>query len=136
VLVSYRGDLVATGLTFLPVLIGTVCTAGLWGALGRRLDLFSLAVVPVLVGIGVDDGLHVLHLARQRGAGLQRAAQEAGRGVVLTNATTCAGFASLAVSQVPGLRNGGLLICAGNLLCLAATLLVLPAIDGLRRGRD
>ena len=136
VLLSYRGDLVATGLTFLPVVIGTVCTAGLWGALGRRLDLFSLAVVPVLVGIGVDDGLHVLHLARQRGADLQRAAQEAGRGVVLTNATTCAGFASLAVSQVPGLRNGGLLICAGNLLCLAATLLVLPAIDGLRRRRD
>lgn len=133
VLISYCGDLAATALTFLPVAVGTVCTAGLWGALGRPLDLFSMAVVPVMVGIGVDDGLHVLHLARQRGADLQRAAQEAGRGVVLTNATTCAGFASLAVSQVPGLRNGGLLICTGNLLCLAATLLVLPAVDRLRR---
>jgi predicted RND superfamily exporter protein len=84
-----------------------------------------------MVGIGVDDGLHVLHLARQRGEDLERAALEAGRGVVLTNLTTCAGFASLALSHVPALRNGGMLICVGNLLCLAATLVVLPAIAKL-----
>jgi uncharacterized protein len=128
VLVSYGGSLSATALTFLPVVLGTVWTAGLWGWLGLKLDLFSLCVLPVMVGIGVDDGLHVLHLARQRGEDLARAAREAGRGVVLTNLTTCAGFASLALSHVPGLRNGGLLICTGNLLCLAATLVVLPAL--------
>jgi predicted RND superfamily exporter protein len=131
VAISYRGDVGATALTFLPVILGTLWTAGLWGALGRRLDLFSLCVLPVMVGIGVDDGLHVLHLARQRGEDLERAALEAGRGVVLTNLTTCAGFASLALSHVPALRNGGMLICVGNLLCLAATLVVLPAIAKL-----
>jgi predicted RND superfamily exporter protein len=72
-------------------------------------------------------------LARQRGEDLTRAAHEAGRGVVLTNVTTCAGFLALVLSRVPGLRNGGLIICVGNLLCLIATLLVLPAIDALRR---
>lgn len=136
VLISYRGDVGAAALTFLPVVLGTAWTAGLWGLLGRPLDLFALSVLPVMVGIGVDDGLHVLHLARRRGEDLERAALEAGRGVVLTNVTTCAGFASLALSQVPGLRNGGLLICCGNLLCLAATLAVLPAVDALRRGRS
>lgn len=133
VFVSYRGDWRATGLTFLPVVLGTVWTAGLWGIAGRALDLFSISVLPVMVGIGVDDGLHVLHLARQRTEDLTRAAHEAGRGVVLTNVTTCAGFLALVLSRVPGLRNGGLIICVGNLLCLIATLLVLPAIDALRR---
>jgi predicted RND superfamily exporter protein len=133
VLLSYRGDLGATALTFLPVILGTVWTAGLWGSFGRSLDLFSLCVLPVMVGIGVDDGLHVLHLARRRGEDLERASLDAGRGVVLTNLTTCAGFASLCLSHVPALRNGGLLICVGNLLCLAATLVALPAVDALRR---
>lgn len=133
VLISYRGAIGATALTFLPVVLGTVWTAGLWGLSGLKFDLFSLCVLPVMVGIGVDDGLHVLHLARQRGEDLEKAALDAGRGVVLTNLTTCAGFASLAVSHVPALRNGGILICVGNLLCLAATLVVLPAVAALRR---
>lgn len=135
VLVSYRFDFGATALTFVPVALGTVWTAGLWGLLGRRLDLFTISVLPVMVGIGVDDGLHVLHLARRRGEDLTRAAHEAGRGVVLTNLTTCAGFLALVLSHVPALRNGGLLMCVGNLLCLIATLVVLPAIDRLRASR-
>ena len=128
VVLSYRGDVRSALLTFVPVVLGVAWTAGLWGWLGRPLDLFTLCVLPVLVGIGIDDGLHVLHLARTSGRDPGEAAREAGRGVVLTNLTTSAGFAALAVSHVPALRNGGLVVCVGNLLCLAATLLVLPAL--------
>ena len=135
VLVSYRGDVRSAALTFVPVFLGSIGTAGLWGWLGRPLDLFSLCVLPVMVGIGIDDGLHVLHLARRRGSDLATAAREAGRGVVLTNLTTSAGFAALAVSHVPALRNGGWIVCVGNLLCLAATLLVLPALAALAKRR-
>ena len=135
VLVSYRGDVRAAAWTFVPVLLGTIGIAGLWGWLGRPLDLFSLCVLPVMVGIGIDDGLHVLHLARRRGSDLAEAAREAGRGVVLTNLTTSAGFAALAVSHVPALRNGGWIVCAGNLLCLAATLVVLPSLATLTKRR-
>ena len=135
VLVSYRGDVRAALLTFVPVALGVAWTAGLWGWLGRPLDLFSLCVLPVLVGIGIDDGLHVLHLARGPGRDLAAAVREAGRGVVLTNLTTSAGFAALAVSRVPALRNGGLVVCVGNLMCLLATLVVLPALATLARRR-
>lgn len=131
VLVSYRGDLAATLLTFVPVALGAVWTFGIWGALGRKLDLFSLCVLPVLVGIGVDNALHVIHLSRQaRGGNLAGSAGAVGRGLVLSTLTTCAGFASLALSHVPGLRNGGMLICLGTFLCLVATFLVLPAAEG------
>ena len=79
----------------------------------------------------MDDGLHVLHAAG--GGSVAEAVRRAGRGVLLTNLTTSVGFGSLLLSQVPGLRNGGLLICVGNLLCLLATFLVLPAMPAVAR---
>lgn len=126
VLLSFRGRLRPTLLTAVPVALGSLWTFGLWGALGQPLDLFALGILPVLLGIGVDDGLHVLHAV---GDGtVEEAVRRSGRGILLTNLTTSVGFGSLLLSQVPGLRNGGLLICVGNLLCLLATFLVLPAI--------
>jgi uncharacterized protein len=134
VLVSFGGRLREAGLAALPVLLGTLWTFGLWGALGRPLDLISLAVVPVLLGIGADNGLHVLHGARSvPAAGIGGAARAAGRGILLSNLTTCAAFASLLASHMPGLRNAGALVAAGMLFCLVATLLVLPAAGALLR---
>ncbi len=136
VIVSYRGDLAAAALTFVPVILGGIWTFGAWGALGRKVDLFSLCVLPVLLGIGVDNALHVIHLARQsRAGGLAESAGAVGRGLVLSTLTTCAGFASLGLSHVPGLRNGGILICLGTFLCLVATFLVLPAAEAWRARR-
>jgi hypothetical protein len=127
--VSYRGRIRETALTFVPVALGTIWTFGLWGWAGLPFDLFSACVLPVMVGIGVDDGLHVLHLARSaKTRSLGDAAIAAGRGVVLTNLTTCAGFGALFLSSVPSLRTAGAFVCAGNLACLAAALVVLPAI--------
>ncbi len=125
-LVSFRGKPRPALLAAVPVVLGSVWTFGLWGALGLPLDLFALGVLPVLLSMGVDDGLHVLHAARE--GDLADAVHRTGRGILLTNLTTSAGFGSLALSSVPGLRTGGLLLCLGNLLCLAATFLVLPAV--------
>ncbi len=126
---SFRFRLRETALTFVPVALGTVWTFGIWGWADLPFDLFSACVLPVMIGIGVDDGLHVLHLARSaRTRSLGDAAVAAGRGVVLTNLTTCAGFGALLFSSVPSLRAAGAFVCVGNLACLAAALVVLPAI--------
>jgi len=129
VLLSFRGRPGRSLLATLPVLLGTCWTLGLWGALGRPLDIMSLAVLPILLGIGVDDGLHAVHGAGRRiAAGLPGSVDAAGRAMVLTTLTTCVGFGSLTLSRVPGLQHGGLLVALGVLACLAATLLLLPAI--------
>lgn len=54
--------------------------------------------------------------------------------MVLTSATTCAGFVSLGLSGIPAVRNGGLMVCIGVALCLLATLVVLPALAPRPRG--
>ncbi len=130
VLVSFRGRLPECALASLPVVLGAVWTLGLWSGLGRSLDLFSLAVLPIMLGIGIDDGLHVLHGSRRQSVeGLLGAVRGSGRALVLTTLTTCVGFGSLGLSRIPGLQNGGLMIATGVMACLIATLLILPAIE-------
>ncbi len=137
VAVSFRGRIGASVLAGLPVVLGSLWTLGLWAGLGRPLDLFTLAVLPIMLGIGIDDGLHVVHGARRRpSSGILGAVMGAGRALVLTTLTTCIGFGSLLLSHIPGLRNGGLLIAAGVLACLLATVIVLPAIEAIRIGKS
>lgn len=129
-----RGRLRRAALATTPVVLGTLWTVGLWSAAGGALNLFSLAILPILLGIGLDDGLHVVHGARltaSRAAPgrLRAAVVAAGHALVLTTLTTCVGFGSLSLSSIPALRGGGLLIAAGVAACLAATLLVLPAVE-------
>lgn len=134
VLISFRGHAGHSLLALTPVLLGALWSLGLWGALGRPLDLASLAVLPIVLGIGLDDGLHALHaLRRAPGSGFVVAVREVGRAMLLTTATTCIAFGSLAATSVPGLRNAGLLVSLGVLGCLVATLVVLPALEVLGR---
>jgi predicted RND superfamily exporter protein len=132
--VSFRGRLLPSVLAGAPVILGSVWVLGLWGWLGRSIDLISLAVLPIMLGIGIDDGLHAMHGARvDPNQGIRGAVIGAGRAMALTTLTTCVGFGSLTLSQVPGLRNGGLLVAVGVSACLLTTLLVLPALEAWQR---
>ncbi|MEM1176853.1 MAG: MMPL family transporter [Acidobacteriota bacterium] len=135
---SFRGDLGASALALVPVTLGTLWTLGFWAASGRPLDLLSLSVVPILLGIGIDDGLHAVHGTRGVVGGfearrLAASVGDAGLAMALTTVTTCVGFGSLAFSSIPGLARGGLLVPIGVVSCLAATFLVLPALGSYGR---
>ncbi|HEX6851786.1 MAG TPA: MMPL family transporter [Candidatus Polarisedimenticolaceae bacterium] len=133
ILLSFRGRPFPAVLALTPAVLGAVWTFGVWGWLGRPIDLFALAVIPILLGLGDDHGLHVVHRAQTVPfEGLAGAAAGSGRAMVLSTLTTCAGFASLLLSAVPGLRDGGALVALGLACGLAAALLVLPAIGALR----
>lgn len=130
VLASFRGRLGPAAMAMIPVSLGTVWTVGLWSLLGGTLDLISLAVVPIVLGIGIDDGLHAMHGARREG-GVAPAVRSVGRAMLLTTVTTGVAFASLFLSHVPGLRTGGILTAVGVVACLLATVLVLPALESV-----
>ncbi len=135
VLVSFRGRPLPALLALAPVVLGLVWTLGLAAALGLPLDPFSLQVAPLLLGLGVDNGLHAVHGAAGpggfRAGALHRAVAAAGRPIALATLTNAVGFGSLALSRLPALSRGGLLVAGGALLCLAATLVVLPAVGAL-----
>lgn len=134
VMVSFRGKVAPSALSLAPVLLGACWSLGLCGALGQPLDLLSLTVVPTLLGIGIDNGLHVIHGARSSGS-VAEAARQAGVAMFLNSGATVFSFGSLILSSIPGLRIGGILISVGVIACFFATVLVLPAIATLR-GRE
>lgn len=135
VLLSFRGDVRSSLLALVPVVVGCVWLLGICGLVGLRINLFSVTAAPLLLGIGIDDGLHALHGVRAHG-GLLRSVQRVGPAMTITTLTTCAGFGSLVFSRLPALRTGGLLIALGTLLCLATSLVLLPALEGLLQRRS
>lgn len=136
VLASFRGRPAPALLALMPVVFGTAWSLGWWSLLGRSLDLVGLAVLPVMLGIGIDDGLHAVHGAQPGGLGrIEGSVRRAGPAMILTTLTTCIGFGSLALSRLPALKAAALLIPIGVASCLMTTLLLIPATISLLGGR-
>ena len=140
VAVSVGFSMLATFLALLPILVGAAASFGLLGATSGRLDFLSLAVIPMLFGIGIDDGLHALcggrpGSSRRVRPSLRATPQRvlhAGRAITLTTITTVVGFGSLATSAMSGLRTGGVVVAVGVVVCWLATVMLLPALTSTR----
>lgn len=96
---------------------------------GLRLNMMNLGALPLVLAIGVDDGIHVVDHwlaagARHTHGGVART----GTAVVLTSATTMLSFGSLALSALAGLASVGWLVLFGVGSGLAAAFIALPAL--------
>jgi hypothetical protein len=132
VLVSFHGHVGRALLAFLPLSLGCLWTFGIWGALGRPLDLLVVFTVPLLLGTGINLGAHAVHWQRlYPRRGLAGAVEDIGLAMMMATFTTALGFGSLVTSRVPGLAHDGVLVAAGITACLLATLMVLPALEAL-----
>lgn len=102
--------------------------AGVFVAMGWKLNLFNLVALPLLVGMGQDDSLHIIHRYREEGPGrLAHTMRETGGAVVLTTVTTVIGFSSMLFVDHIGLRSLGWTAVIGMSFCLLASLTLVPA---------
>jgi predicted RND superfamily exporter protein len=108
------------------------------GLLGLPLNPANMIAFPLILGVGVDNGVHVLHdhLVRRR-EGKWGVSRAIGRGVLVKALTTMIGFAALMVSTERGLVGLGLILTVGVGCSMLCSLLLLPAALGLleRRAR-
>jgi hypothetical protein len=123
--------------SMLPVSIGFIGVFGMLGLTGLPLNFANIIVMPLIFGIGVDAGVHMVHRWRQepfgRPAGLSGAT---GRGITLTMLTTMIGFGCMLLAQHRGIRSLGFVMIVGLSVTLAACYLVLPAVLRLRLPHD
>ncbi len=100
--------------------------------IGIPLHIYSALVVPVLLGISVDEAMFLLHRAREAKGGdaVEEALVSQGKPVVTTALTTSAGFVALALCGYEGLRHLGYVGALGNAITLVIALVLVPA--GLR----
>ncbi len=120
---SLRGTLLAVT----PLVIGLIWTLGLLGLMGVPFNIINVISIPLIVGIGIDDGIHVYHrIARERSIG--PALSHSGKAVILTTLTTGIGFGSLMLSIHPGIASLGLATTIGIVCCLVVSIFVMPAL--------
>jgi hypothetical protein len=121
-------------LVLIPVGLALTLTGACMTMLGITFNFANVVVLPLLLGIGVDSGIHLVHrsrLVRTGEASLLHTTTA--RAVFFSAITTIASFGSMASSGHWGIASMGILLVLGMIFTLAANLLVLPACIALRQ---
>lgn len=115
-------------LAFSMVVLGLLWMFGFLPLSGTALTLTAGLVFPLLIGIGTDDALHILHRYRHEGNRIEPALRYSGKAVLLTTLTTMLAFGSLAVAgEMATIASIGALLFIGLGTCFLATVVALPA---------
>ena len=115
-----------TLLCLLPVALAVLWTLGLMAALGLPLNPLNVFMVLMIIGIGSDYGIYMVHRMRERHSLDQLA--ETARSVVLAGLTTIVGFGSLVTTHYPGLQSMGWMVVMGVAFSCATAVFVLPLL--------
>lgn len=116
-----------TALAMLPLAMGLLQGFGLLGWFGVPLNPANMISLPLLVGIGVEDGIHIVHDFRQT-KGRYHVSRSTMVAIILNSATTIASFASLLICSHRGLFSLGRVMTVGCTCCLLTSITLLPAI--------
>ena len=108
---------------------------GLIGWLGVPLDLMTITIAAITVGIAVDDTIHYVHRFRHEmpktvtaGRRCRRSHRTIGRAMYYTSVTIMLGFSILALSQFVPTVYFGLLTGFAMLVALLANMTLLPVL--------
>lgn len=116
-------------LAMLPLALGIVVSMALLRLFDVPMNPANMVVLPLIVGVGVDNGVHILHDYRSRAHGaFYRLSAATGRGILVAALTTILGFSTLMISRHQGMRSLGFALALGVTCCMIAALLVLPAV--------
>jgi predicted RND superfamily exporter protein len=123
-------SLVAVILALIPVGIGTLWLTGLMGWQGVPFNPANIMTLPLVIGIGVTNGIHILNrFAEERTPGIL--ARSTGKAVLVSGLTAIAGFGSLILAQHRGIHSLGFIMSVGIATCMLAGLTFLPALLNL-----
>ena len=125
-LIDFR-SLTNTLLALTPVGFGMLMLFGIQGFADIPLNPANMIVLPLILGIGIDDGVHVVHDYRRQTRSYSLTASTA-TGVIITSLTTMIGFGALMLADHRGLASLGRVLTIGVACCLFTSLVVLPCL--------
>ena len=125
---SFKYALIA----MLPLATGAVWMVGLMQLFGFQLDMMNVMALPLILGIGIDDGVHVVHRWRLEGPrSANIVLSSTGKAVLLTSLTTILAFGSMMFSPFRGYASLSYALIFGVGACFFTTIIILPAFMGL-----
>ncbi|MCD4727638.1 MAG: MMPL family transporter, partial [Pirellulales bacterium] len=116
-----------TLLAAIPMGVGMLMTIGLMGLLDIPLNPANMIFLPLVIGIGIEDGIHLLHDMRRQGRRYRNADNAVIVAVVVNSLTTMVGFGALMIANHRGLQSLGRVLVLSMGCCLF-TSLVLPSL--------
>jgi len=119
----------AAALVLMALLIGILWMGASYDLLKTKINFLNFIAVPITFGIGVDYAINVVNRWRLDGPGsVLHTVRETGGAVVLCSMTTTLGYFALLRSINAAVRSFGLAAVIGEMTCLVAALVVLPAV--------
>lgn len=122
---SVRGTL----LVMLPLVVAFIWAGGMMFLLGMKVNFYNMVVFPSIVGIGVDNGVHLFHRYLEEGSGsLPLVVRKTGWAILITTLTTVVGYSGLVAAHHPGLQSMGLVAVIGLISAFIAAVVLLPSV--------
>ncbi len=119
-------------LAMVPLAVGAASMLGLMYVFGMEYNYLNLIAVPVILGIGIDDGVHALHRYHDdHRVGVERVSlsfRMVGKAILLTSITTMVAFGSVGIYEMRGMASFGQVLAMGVGTCFLATIFVLPPL--------
>ena len=117
---------------------GLIASVGLMSLFGIDFNLVTISMLPLILGIAIDNGIHVVHRYVEGTKDASRddmieVFRHTGRGVVMATLTTVVGFGALLFADNPSLISSGILAMLGTTATLVAAVTILPAMLSLLR---
>ena len=135
---SYRTFL-RPAFTFFVLIVAVLWSLGFALISVGHFNVLSIAVIPMVLGIGIDFGIQILGRYEEelgRECSVNRAVSEAlqhtGVAIITGGSTTAAAFFSLCFNDFVGLAELGIIAGFSMIFCIVAALVLLPAIFVLR----
>jgi len=128
-------DTYMVALILAPLILAAVLTSAAGVLFDLPYNLANVIVLPLLIGLGVDSGIHLVLRTRKLGGGSAVFATSTPRAVFFSALTTIASFGSLSLSAHRGTASMGALLTIAVAFTLLCTLVVLPAVMELGRRR-
>jgi len=125
------GKLKYAATAMVPLLVGAIWMIGVMQLCGLQLTMMNVIGLPMILGIGIDDGIHLLHRYKAEGeANIRTVFSSAGKAVMLTSVTTMLAFGSFTFATYRGLGSLGVALFIGVGACFVASIVLLPAMLG------
>lgn len=124
--------LVPTLLALLPLMLSMLWMMGAINMLGMNFNLVNIAGAPIILGIGVDFGVYILHRYKEEhkveGETIPAVLAHTGRAIVVSGLAVIAAFSALIFARYQGLASLGIVAAVGIAFAAISAVTVLPAI--------
>ena len=116
--------------------IGLWWLAGMLGVFQWKLNFLNFVALPITLGVGADYAANIWARLHAEGTDdLAAILADTGSAVALCSTTTIIGYSSLLLASNRALQSFGKLADLGEITCLLAALLALPAMTLLLKGK-